>query len=77
MFDRLFNYVVANPSGATESELDEVFDIIVESLEFGDAENLKGQMAKLDELQDRMKKMREEEERQKSEERPEDVLSAF
>lgn len=34
-------------------------------------------MAKLCELQDRMKKMREEEERQKSQERPEDILSVF
>lgn len=77
VFDSLFSYLVANPTGALEGELDEVFEIVMQSLESDNEEKLREQMVKLDGLQDRIRQMREVEEREKTEEKPEEILMSF
>lgn len=77
VFDTLFAYLIANPEGASQSEMDEVFEIIMRALESDNEEKLQEQMAKLSGLQDKIRQMKRQEQEEKAAENPEEILVAF
>ncbi|MDQ1343392.1 MAG: hypothetical protein QG650_111 [Patescibacteria group bacterium] len=77
VFDTLFGYLIANPEGASEAEMDEVFEIVMQALEADDEEKLQEQMARLSGLQDKIRQMKEKEREEKAAENPEEILMTF
>lgn len=77
-FDNIYNFIVNNPEKVVESELDEVFWILLLWMYEDSQDKLKEAENKLDIVKTRMQKLREQEKQEKEEDDADKFLeSAF
>lgn len=73
-FDNIYNFIINNPDQVFESELDEVFGILLLWMYQDSQDKLKEAEWKLDMVKQKMLQIKQQEEKEKQQEDPEKIL---